>query len=152
MREHLMRRDHFTLSAENLAPETADGPVLVVCYSGPPGTLTARLESETGTPPSGDDVDASFRLLPDDDGADGAGVFGLSRRLTGDFVLEANANADDIFALVDAAREADETAYRIHIERPGAETVVLDMETLLVYDDEGSLLRQQSLIPSGVEL
>lgn len=146
-----MRRDHFTISTENLSLQSADGPVLVVSYSGPPGTLTARLESETGTPPSGEDVDASFRLLPDD-GADGAGVFGLSRRLTGDFVLEANASAEDVFALVDAAREADETAYRIRIERPGAETVVLDMETLLVYDDEGSLLRQQSLIPSGVEL
>jgi len=147
-----MRRDHFTLSAEHLDPQSDDGPTLVVSYSGPPGTLTARLEAETGTPPSGDDVDASFRLLPDDDGADADGVFGLSRRLTGDFVLEANANAEDIFELVDAAREADETAYRIRIERPGAETVVMEMETLLVYDDEGSLLRQQSLIPSGVEL
>lgn len=147
-----MRRDHFTLSTENLSLQTADGPVLVVNYSGPPGTLTARLESETGTPPGGEDVDASFRLLPDDDGADGSGVFGLSRRITGDFVLEANANAEDIFALVDAAREADETVYRIRIQRPGADPVVMDMETLLVYDDEGSLLRQQSLIPSGVEL
>ncbi|WP_302080049.1 DUF5793 family protein [Salinibaculum rarum] len=147
-----MRRDHFTLSAEHLDGQSDDEPTLVVSYSGPPGTLTARLEAETGTPPSGDDVDASFRLLPDDDGADGAGVFGMSRRLTGDFVLEANANAEDIFALVDAAREADETAYRIRLERPGAEPLVLDMEALLVYDDGGSLLRQQSLIPSGVEL
>jgi hypothetical protein len=147
-----MRRDHFTLSAEHLDGQSDDEPTLVVSYSGPPGTLTARLEAETGTPPSGDDVDASFRLLPDDDGADGAGVFGMSRRLTGDFVLEANANAEDIFALVDAAREADETAYRIRLERPGAQPLVLDMEALLVYDDGGSLLRQQSLIPSGVEL
>lgn len=147
-----MRRDHFTLSAENIDSESAAKPTLSVSYSGPPGTLTARLEAETGTPPSGDDVDASFRLLPDDDGTDGSGVFGLSRRLTGDFVLEANANADEIFPLVDATRDTGGTAYRIHIDRSGAETVTMDMETLLVYDEEGSLLRDRSLIPSGVEL
>jgi hypothetical protein len=147
-----MRRDHFTLSAENLAPEAAEAPTLTVSYSGPPGTLTARLEAETGTPPSGDDVDATYRLLPAEDGPDETGVFALSRRLTGDFVLEANADADEIFALVDAARERDDTVYRVRIERSGADDVVMDKETLLVYDDNGSLLRQHSLIPSGVEL
>jgi hypothetical protein len=147
-----MRRDHFTISAENLAPEAAEAPTLTVSYSGPPGTLTARLEAETGTPPSGDDVDATYRLLPDDDGADRTGVFALSRRLTGDFVLEANGDADELFALVDAARERDDTAYRIRIERSGTDDLVMDKQTLLVYDEDGSLLRQHSLIPSGVEL
>lgn len=147
-----MRRDHFTLTTDHLSPEAAEVPTLILSYSGPPGTLTARLESETGTLPGGDDVDATFRLLPDDEGADGAGVFGLSRRLTGDFLLEANADADAIFGLVDAARDADDSEYRIRIERPGADDVVMDTETLLVYDDAGSLLRQRSLIPSGVEL
>lgn len=147
-----MRRDHFTLNAENLALETAEAPTLTVSYSGPPGTLTARLEAETGTPPAGDDVDATYRLLPDDDGSETTGVFALSRRLTGDYVLEANGNADEIFALVDAARERDDTAYRIRIERSGADDLLMDKETLLVYDQDGSLLRQHSLIPSGVEL
>ena len=147
-----MRRDHFTLSAENLAPEAAEAPTLTVSYSGPPGTLTARLEAETGTPPSGSDVDVTYRLLPADDGTARTGVFALSRRLTGDFVLEANGDADDLFALVDAARERDDTAYSIRIERSGADDIVMDKETLLVYDEDGSLLRQHSLIPSGVEL
>ena len=146
-----MRRDHFTLSVDNVTPESTAVPTLTVSYSGPPGTLTARLEAETGTPPSGGDVDATFRLLPDTDES-GDGVFGLSRRLTGDFLLESNADADEIFALVDAARDDDEPTYRVRIERPGAEAVVLHLETLLVYDEEGSLLRQRSLIPSGVEL
>jgi hypothetical protein len=147
-----MRRDHFTLSAESLAPEAAEAPTLTVSYSGPPGTLTARLEAETGTPPGGSDVDVTYRLLPADDGATQAGVFALSRRLTGDFVLEAEGDAEDINAVVDAARERDETAYRIRIERSGADDVVMDKETLLVYDEGGSLRRKHSLIPSGVEL
>lgn len=145
-----MRRDHFTLSAENLAPEAAEAPTLTVSYSGPPGTLTARLDAETGTPPSGNDVDATYRLLPDDDSQ--VGVFALSRRVTGDYVLEANGDADEIYTLVDAARERDDTTYRIRIERSGAGDVVMDKETLLVYDEDGNLLRQHSLIPSGVEL
>jgi hypothetical protein len=146
---HPMRRDHFTISAANLAPDGTEAPTLTVSYSGPPGTLTARLDGESGTPPDGDDVDATFRLLPDEEEA---GVFALSRRLTGDFVLEANGDANEVFALVDAARESDDTTYRIRIERSGADDLVMDKATLLVYDGEGSLLRQHSLIPSGVEL
>ena len=147
-----MRRDHFTVTAENIAPETDAMPTLAVTYSGPAGTLTARLESATGTLPDGEDVDAAFRLQAPVDADDATGVFSLSRRLTGDFVLEANADAEAVFALVDAARRADGTEYRIRIERSGADDVGIQKETLLVYDDEGSLLRQHSLIPSGVEL
>ncbi len=147
-----MRRDHFTVTAENTAPETDAMPTLAVTYSGPAGTLTARLESATGALPDGEDVDAAFRLQAPADAEDATGVFSLSRRLTGDFVLEANAVAEAVFALVDAARRGDGTEYRIRIERSGADDVVIRKETLLVYDNEGSLLRQHSLIPSGVEL
>jgi hypothetical protein len=147
-----MRRDHFTVTAENTAPESDAIPTLTISYSGPAGTLTAHLQSATGELPDGDDVDAAFRLQEPADAEDATGVFGLSRRLTGDFVLEANGDAEAVLALVDAARRDDGTDYRIHIERTGATDVVVEKETLLVYDDEGSLLRPRSLIPSGVEL
>lgn len=142
-----MRRDHFTVAVDDLAPETSEEPTLTVTYSGPAGTLTARLESDTGSVPPGEDIDAAFRLTDDDEG-----VFSLSRRLTGDFLLEANADPDDIFELVDAARDGDDSEYRIRIERPGTDDAVIETETLLVYDEDGSLLRQHSLIPGGVEL
>jgi len=147
-----MRRDHFTVTADNVSPETARAPTLAVTYSGPAGTLTARLQSSEGDLPAGDDLDAAFRLRDTPEAPDATGVFSLSRRLTGDFVLEANADADTVFALVDAAREDEGTDYCVHIERTGADDVVLEMETLLVYDDDGDLLRSRSLIPSGVEL
>jgi len=146
-----MRRDHFTVTAENTNPETDAMPTLTISYSGPAGTLTARLESATGTLPTGENVDAAFRLQSDPDAEDATGVFSLSRRLTGDFLLEANADAEDVFALVDAAHRDDGTNYRIRIERAGADDVVVQKETLLVYDDDGNLLRQHSLIPSSVE-
>jgi hypothetical protein len=142
-----MRRDHFTLAVEDADPRGSDPPSLAVRYDGPVGELTAHLTAD-GTLPSGEDVDAAFRRVAADDEA---GVFSLTRRLTGEFLLEANADADAIQSLVDAARDRS-GAYRIRIDRPEAGEVVLETETLLVYDPDGNLLRKDSLIPSGVEL
>jgi len=78
--------------------------------------------------------------------------------MTGEFVLEVNASGEDILALVDAARSVGETAtdssgcYRVLLNCDGEVAYETDKRTLLVYDDDGSLLRQHSLIPSGVEL
>lgn len=147
-----MRRDHFTLTAEETAPESAGEPTLRVAYDGPDGNLTARLEDETGTVPDGSDIDATFRLRTSLDAEEPTGVFSLTHRLTGEYLLEANAEATDIFAVVDAVREADDSAYSVRIERPESAAVVRTLETLLVYDDEGELNRQHSLLPGGVEL
>jgi len=145
-----MRRDHFTLAVEDADPGAAAPPSLVLTYEGPAGDLTARLTAEGGLPDGGE-VDASFRLQDPIDAAGATGVFGLTRRLTGEYLLETNAGADAVRSLVAAAR-AEGGAYRVRIERPGAGDVALEKETLLVYDPEGNLLRKDSLIPGGVEL
>jgi hypothetical protein len=141
-----MRRDHFTLAVGDADPGGTDTPSLVVQYDGPAGELTAHLTADERLP-TGEDVDAAFRRVESDDD----GVFSLTRRLTGEFLLETNADAGAIRSLVDAARDGG-GAYCIRIQRPGAEEVVFDKETLLVYDSDGNLLRKDSLIPSGVEL
>jgi hypothetical protein len=140
-----MRRDHFTLAVENNDP-----PTLVLTYEGPGGNLTARL-TVNGDLPDGGEVDATFRLRDPIDAPDATGVFGLTRRLTGEYLLETDAEAETVRSLVDAAR-AEGGSYRVRIDRPGADDVVLGKETLLVYGAEGNLLRKDSLIPSGVEL
>jgi hypothetical protein len=145
-----MRRDHFTLQTANVDPQTTAPPTLVLTYEGPAENLTARLTEEK-TLPEGDDVDAAFRLHDPVDAADAAGVFSLTRRLTGEYLLEANAPAADVLELAEAARE-ENGVYPVRIGRPGAEDPVFDKETLLVYDRDGSLLRGDSLIPGGVEL
>ena len=148
---YVMRRDHFTLTTSHTG-DSADGvPTLCLEYSGPGGNLTARLEAETGSLPDGDDIDAAFRLQTPLEADDSSGVFSISRRLTGEYIFEATGAADDILAVVAAAR-ADAGEYRLRIERPGGEPITMHLETLLVYDPAGELLRQQSLIPSGVEL
>lgn len=145
-----MRRDHFTLAVTNIDSPSDDPPTVVLTYEGPAGNLTAHLAAD-GELPVGDEVDVAFRLHDAIDADDSSGVFSLTHRLTGQYFLEANAPTEDVLALVDTARE-DDGSYRIRIERSGAEDIVLDKETLLVYDPEGSLLRQDSLIPGGVEL
>lgn len=145
-----MRRDHFTLTVEDVDPQSSDPPTLAVLYGGPAGNLTARLTTEGELPGSGD-VDPAFRLQDPSASEDTSGVFSLSRRLTGEYLLEAKADAADVRELIDAARERG-GSYRIRIERSGADDIVLDKETLLVYGPDGTLLRQESLIPSGVEL
>jgi hypothetical protein len=140
-----MRRANFTLTTTNLGGE----PTLTLDYQGPAGNLTARL-ADAGGLPAADEVDAGFRLQGPAE-ADPEGVFSLTRRTTGEYLLEANAPASEIRSLVEAARDAGDK-YRVNIERPSGETVTFSKETLLVYDAEGNLLRGNSLIPSGVQM
>jgi len=141
-----MRRDHFTVVAE---PER-DQPAVVISFEGPSGTLTDRLAAD-GVPEA-DDIDVVLRLQGPVGGSDTEGVLSLTRRLTGEYLLEANVDAGGIVDVADAARDAESASYAIHIERPEDRPVEYEMDTLLVYDAEGSLLRGHSLIPSGVEL
>jgi hypothetical protein len=158
-----MRRDQFTMAVQN-----PDGrpPTLDIVYDGPADELGERL-GEDREQLTADDLDAAFRLLApsgtDGDDSDSTGdttntdetegVFSLTHRLTGSYLLEVNADAEAMRALVSAAREVDEDArYRVRIRREDGDTTVYEMSALFVYDSEGELLRQRSLIPSGVEL
>lgn len=141
-----MRRDHFTVAAE----PARDPPTVTVSFDGPAGTLTERM-ADDGVP-AAEDVDVVLRLQGPVDGSDTVGAFSLTRRLTGEYLLEANAEAGPILDVVAAARDAEPARYAVEIDRPENDPVTYEKETLLVYDADGSLLRQHSLIPSGVEL
>lgn len=149
-----MRRDHFTVAARHVSSEEPTEPTLAIEYNGPQETLTDQLTDADGELFVADDVDAAFRLQDARDDEDATGVFSLTHRITGEYLLEVNADADDVLALVDTARNRseDDASYRIHITRADDNPVVYEMGSLLVYDNDGDLLRQHSLIPSGVEL
>ncbi|MFB6165400.1 MAG: DUF5793 family protein [Haloarculaceae archaeon] len=146
-----MRRDYFTLESEHVADDADDRPTVRVGFDGPSDAFEQRLTAET-------DVDVAFRLQTDLDEPDAHGVFGVTDRLTGEFVLEVNAEADRITELIDAAREFGqasndaEDCYRVVIEDRNGRRFETTKRVLLVYDRDGSLLRQHSLIPSGVEI
>jgi hypothetical protein len=149
-----MRRDYFTPRVGHDGGEGSRRPVLTIDYDGP----TARLEDRItkGNSMLGEsNVDAAYRLKDEGDAAEG--VLAIADRVTGEYVLELNADVAAIFDLVEAARafgqRADtEDRYRIVLEADGTHLVTYDKATLLVYDPQGELLRSRSLIPSGVEL
>jgi len=153
-----MRRDYITLHVRPAAT-ASDGPAvptIVVEYDGPNDLLADRLQHTDGDPLDAADIDVAFRLQTAPDADDATGVFSLTDRLTGEYVLEANVAAEQLLELIPAARKDEDTGdcpgcYRVEL-RQDDDTRTFEKETLLVYDDEGSLLRQHSLIPSGVEL
>lgn len=148
-----MRRDNFTVTVR--IPDTdAEPPALDIEYTGPASTLTSQLTDESGGLYPADEIDTAFRLQDPLDGDDPTGVFGLTHRVTGEYLLEVNADAETILDLVQAARDTDDGtgSYHVRIERSDDDPVDHEMDSLLVYDSEGDLLRQHSLIPSGVEL
>jgi hypothetical protein len=148
-----MRRDHFTVVTESLDPAEADSPTLDIEYDGPEETLTAQLTDDSDEQITAPDIDAAFRFQDEHEATDAVGVCSLTHRVTGEYLLEFNATGEEILDLVAAAREeTDDGSYRIRINRTDGGPIVYDLDSLLVYDAAGNLLRQHSLIPSGVEL
>ncbi|ELZ22462.1 hypothetical protein C475_18158 [Halosimplex carlsbadense 2-9-1] len=150
-----MRRDYVTLELRHVDRDGDRLPTAVLRYDGPSTLLEERLTDAGGEPLGRERVDIAFRLRTAD--GDATGVFSLTNRLTGEFVVEVNADAESVRELVDAARRDDDPddadgCYRVVVERDGEAVASYEKRTLLVYDDEGGLLRQHSLIPSGVEL
>jgi hypothetical protein len=158
-----MRRDYFELNVDHIDWVEADGPpqkpLVRIDFHGPEETLTDRLTDADGDLLEDGETDVAFRLQGDVNDPDATGVVSVTNRITGDFVLELNEDADDVLRFIRAAREygkseADDEdgQYRVEIRTDDGDTVVYEKRTFLVYDADGNLLRGHSLIPSGVEL
>jgi hypothetical protein len=156
-----MRREHFTLDVSNVDWAETDGtpakPSVSIDFTGPTTELRTRLAAPDGDVLDASETDAALRLQePLDAAADG--VVSLANRTTGEFVLELNEDADNVLRFIRAARSYgeqaldDEGRYEIRILFDGEQFVSYDKQTFLVYDENGSLLRDHSLIPSGIEL
>ncbi|RQG99790.1 DUF5793 family protein [Natrarchaeobius oligotrophus] len=156
-----MRREHFTLDVRNIDwVETDDEPrkpSVSIDFTGPSTLLRERLTGPDGDVLEAGETDVALRLQ-EPLAADAAGVVSVTNRVTGEFILELNEDADDVLKFIRAARgygedaTDDEGRYEVELTLEGEHFVSYDKRTFLVYDDEGSLLRQHSLIPSGVEL
>ncbi|MEM4780333.1 MAG: DUF5793 family protein [Halalkalicoccus sp.] len=156
-----MRRDYFTLDVRGIDWVEEGGPpatpTVVIDFEGPSDELETRLTGFDDELLSAKQTDVALRLQGDVEEAGTMGVVSVTNRVTGDFVLELNERAEDVLRFIRAARaygkEADsDERYRVRILVDGEELAVYEKSTFLVYDREGSLLRQHSLIPSGVEL
>lgn len=104
-----------------------------------------------------DGIDVTYRIR-DASGTDVMGVLAVTDRVTGEYILELDVGADSIFAVTAEASdrvERDGTGgYRLVIETDDGERLeaTYDKSTLLVYGENGDILRDRSLIPSGVEI
>ena len=170
-----MRRDYFELEVTNIdwvgSGEDPEKPLVEIEFSGPGDLLRERLSDAEGETLAGEDVDVAFRLQGDLETDDAApGVVAVTNRITGDFVLELNETADDVLRFIEAARTYGEAVehgssnqgspdnavenggYRVVVSIDGQELVEYEKDTFLVYDADGEFLREESLIPPGVEL
>lgn len=150
-----MRRDYFTLTVEGIEPPV-EKPTLTIGYEGPTGELRERLGYD-GEELETDEIDIAYRLRGDPEEGDADGVVAITNRHTGEYILELNAPVATVLEFVEATEEyqsatGDDRQFRVVIEADGEELAEYEQSALLVYDEEGTLLRQHSLIPSGVEL
>lgn len=157
-----MRRDYFDLEIDNV--DWLDGrgdpekPRVTIDFEGPVARMRSRLTGTDDERLEAGETDAAYRLQDPLDEDDAEGVFSLTDRVTGDFVLELNERSEDVMRFIRAARRYEEatpdpdSSYQIRVRIDGDPAVTYDKRTFLVYDEEGNLLREHSLIPSGVEL
>jgi hypothetical protein len=157
-----MRRDYFSLEIGNVDWLDGQGdpekPRVTIDFQGPAKSLHSRLTGIDEDPLEAKATDAAFRLQSGAAQDGGDGVFGLTNRLTGEFILELNEDVETVMQFIQAARRYgesvtdDDSWYQIRIRIGDDSVVTYDKRTFLVYDEEGNLLRKDSLIPSGVEL
>lgn len=157
-----MRRDYFTLDVRGLewvdSGESPEKPTVVIDFEGPASLLQDRVTGLSAELLDESEIDVSYRFRTEIDDPDAEGVISVTDRVTGDYVLELNADAASVLEFIHAAREYaresgnDDERYRIEILIDGERVVTYDKRTLLLYNQEGNLLRKHSLIPSGVEL
>lgn len=156
-----MRRTNFTLEVHGVDWVDEDGdpqkPTVGIDFEGTVDALRDRLGRPDGTLLSASETDVTFRLQSDVNDADATGVVSVTNRVTGDYVLELNADADDVLSFIRAARRYGEHAdddgeFAVDITVEGEALVSYDKTTFLVYNPDGELLRRHSLIPSGIEL
>lgn len=157
-----MRREYFTLDVRNVdwvdEDDEPEQPTVIIDFEGPASTFKERLTGVGDELLDAEETDVAFRLQSSLEEPNATGVVGVTNRITGDFILELNEEAEDVLRFIRAARrygkEADDGTGRYHVEiRINGEHVVsYEKSTFLVYNSAGNLLRQHSLIPSGVEL
>lgn len=103
------------------------------------------------------DLDVFFRYQDSDSPVINSVVVSVCDRLTGDYLLEIKTSAKFIQKFAHAMRRyadsIDETiSYSVEIWSGAGLRSVFEKETFLVYRPNGTLLRHQSVIPTGVEL
>lgn len=155
-----MRRDSVNLEVGNVSWLAEDAepsqPTLDIRVEDGVPVLRERL-LDGDSPLDAGDVDVTFRFHGSPDDSDEPGVLAITNRVTGEYLLEVNAAAETVVDFISAAgrygeQTGDAKRYRLRLIADEETLADLEKRTLLVYSSDGELLRQHSLIPSGVEI
>lgn len=156
-----MRREQFSLEFTNVAWVEEEGtpglPTMVVTVEPGDSSIESQLKDSRGDWLAASDIDVSVRLMEAADLSNATGVVAVTNRVTGEYGFECNVSVDDFLQFVTAARrygEQTEDPHRYQLEITTGDEAIASYQkrTLLVYSNDGDLLRQHSLIPSGVEI
>lgn len=154
-----MHRSRFDLQLANIEWVATEArpkqPLLVFTFDGPRDRLNHVLGNRVRTDVEAAAIDVSVRFTAPLASAD-RGVFGLADRVTGDYLLEAEAPADRIWRFLRALREYEARTdspvqYTVQIRARQGGSSRFEKRRCLVYDADGTLLRYSSLNPTGVK-
>ncbi len=131
-------------------------PVVRLHFSGDRRQLVQILFANLRRAATSEDIELSFRVLPPRDGPQ-RGILSFSDQVTGAYLTEVELEARAVEALSKAVRAyatqtEHDSAYQVEIRTPTSVVTVFETDLLAVYDTNGTLLRRQSLLPTGIGL
>lgn len=156
-----MRREQFTLEVLHVSWVEGDTdpeqPVLSIYFDGDQGSIRPRLTTSSGEVLNEQTIDITIRLQDAPEGSSPGGVVAVTNREIGEYIAEINVDMDEMLSFITAARRYGESTddiarYSVEITTEEGTLASFEKRTLLVYSSDGELLRQHSLIPSGVEI
>lgn len=156
-----MLRERLEVASSNVdwieTDESPTQPALCITYDGWSAEARDQFTENGGNLVPEENIDVAFRLQSSSDTADTTGVLSLAHRITGELLLEVKADASLISNFVNAvnryAKTVDTDHYYSVQLRTGSELIgTYEKRTLLVYANDGTLLRHRSLIPTGIEI
>lgn len=145
---------HVEWVDEDTDPEQ---PVLSITFDGDQSSIKPRLTASDGDILDDQTIDISIRLQDAPENATPGGVIAVTNREIGEYIAEINVDMEEMLTFITAARRYGESTddiarYATRINTDDGTIASFEKRTLLVYSNDGELLRQHSLIPSGVEI
>ena len=134
-----------------------DKPRLTISQDDSAAVRSNRIVTDEGDPLEASEIDVAVRLRDSLEATNPTGVVAITNRITGEYVLECETGADSLLTFVRAARtyedlEGDSAGYELVVEVGDETLATYEKRTFLVYGESGELLRNRSLIPSGIEI
>lgn len=140
-----MHREDFTVRARS---GDRGRPVIAIEYDGPAGRLAGALAEVNEGPIGPDDLEVSVRPAP---ATKGGGVLAIAGAATGGYFLETPVDLHAVTGVTRAARDREVETVAVVLQPIDGDPIEFDTRTILIYDDDGEIRHDRSLVPGGVQ-